>query len=231
MFFLIVQRLAVVLTAALAIATSLPAALAETRYISDEFEVMMRRGPTLQNAITRVLNSGTAVEELERDTDSGYSRVRTSGGAEGYILTRFLMDQPSARSQLAAMRERLDSLRGESGDQGRALDDLRQQDALNRSRIQSLESDNQALQAELAEIRRTAADTLRINTENTSLREKLSAAEINLATLEQENDRLARRREQNWFLIGAAVLALGIILGIVAPRLSSSRRNRYGGGL
>ena len=191
----------------------------------------MRRGPTLQNAIVRVLTSGTAVEEVERDEESGYSRIRTSGGAEGYVLTRFLMAEPSARSQLAALRERLTALRDQSGGQGRELDDLRQQSAAQKRTIEALEAEKSRLETELAQIRRTAADTLRINADNTSLRESLSAAEINLATLEQENDRLARRREQNWFLIGAAVLALGIILGIIAPRLSSARRNRYGGGL
>ncbi|MEM8984653.1 MAG: TIGR04211 family SH3 domain-containing protein [Pseudomonadota bacterium] len=207
------------------------ATLAETRYVTDDFEVMMRRGPTLQNAITRVLTSGTAVEELERDEETGYSRVRTSGGTEGYVLTRFLMSEPAAREQLATLRARVESLRGQSGDQGRQLDDLKQQDTANRQQIQRLEAENGELQRELAEIRRVSAETLRINSENTRLRESLSEADISLATLEQENDRLARRREQNWFLIGAAVLALGIILGIVAPRLSGSRRNRYGSSL
>ncbi|MEL7538971.1 MAG: TIGR04211 family SH3 domain-containing protein [Pseudomonadota bacterium] len=224
-------RCAVVAVLALVGLLVAPMASAETRYVTDEFEVTMRRGPSLQNAITRMLTSGTAVEELERDTESGYSHVRTAGGTEGYVLTRFLMTEPDARSQLAALRERVASLRNQSGDQGRELDDLRQQNASNRQRIQTLESEKKQLEAELADIRRTAAETLRINAENKTLRENLSEAEINLATLEQENDRLVRRREQNWFLIGAAVLALGIILGIIAPRLSSSRRNRYGSSL
>ncbi|MEM1263329.1 MAG: TIGR04211 family SH3 domain-containing protein [Pseudomonadota bacterium] len=206
-------------------------AFAQTRYVTDDFEVMMRRGPTLQNAITRVLTSGTAVEELERDEETGYSHVRTSGGTEGYVLTRFLMNEPAAREQLAALTARVEALRGQSGDQGRELDDLKQQEAANRQQIRRLETENADLKRELAEIRRVSAETLRINAENTRLRESLSEADISLATLEQENDRLARRREQNWFLIGAAVLALGIILGIIAPRLGASRRNRYGSSL
>ncbi len=204
---------------------------AQTRYVTDQFEVMMRRGPALQNAITRVLTSGTAIEVLETDAESGYSKIRTSGGTEGYVLTRYLMSEPSAREQLASLRSRVESLRSESGDQGKALDDLRQQDAARRARIQEVETLNKRLEAELAEIKRTAANTLRINAENKTLRENLSEAEINLATLEQENDRLARRREQNWFLVGAAVLALGMILGLIAPRLSNARRNRYGSSL
>ncbi|MEO1203364.1 MAG: TIGR04211 family SH3 domain-containing protein [Pseudomonadota bacterium] len=207
------------------------AATAQTRYVTDEFEITLRRGPSTQNAITRMLQSGTALEVLEVDTDNGYTRVRTAGGTEGWVLTRYLQNEQSARDRLAAMQQRLEALRGESGSQGRILDDLRQQNATNEGRIRTLESENKRLEAELAEIRRTAANAISINEQNRVLREDLSQANIKVSTLEQENDRLVRRRDQNWFLIGAAVLVIGIILGLVLPRIPRSRRNRWSDSL
>lgn len=201
--------------------------IAQTVYISDEFEVMLRRGPSIKNAIIRVLESGDQLEALEVDSDAGYTRVRTPGGTEGWVLTRYLMDNADARSQLAALRTRVASLRDESGDQGKALDDFRQRDAANKQRIAELESEGKQLAADLADIRRTASDVLRINNENKQLRETLSDAEIKINTLEQENDRLASRSQQNWFLIGAAVLSVGILLGLVLPRIPRHRRGRY----
>ena len=206
-------------------------AAAETRYVTDQFEITMRRGPSTQNAITRMLSSGTALEVLEVDRDNGYTRVRTGGGTEGWVLSRYLMPEAAARDQLAALRERLNAIRSQSGDQGRMLDDLRQADEQNKSTIRSLESDKKQLEAELSQIRRTASNVLEINEENKLLREDLSRANIELSTLKQENDRLVRRRDQNWFLIGAAVLTVGIILGLVLPRIPRHRRNRWSDSL
>ena len=218
--------------ACLLLAALLPQlATAETRYVTDQFEITMRRGPSTQNAITRMLSSGTALEVLEVDRDNGYTRVRTAGGTEGWVLSRYLMPEAAARDQLASMRERLEAIRSQSGDQGRLLDDLRQADEQNKSTIRSLESDKKQLEAELSQIRRTAANVLEINEENKLLREDLSRANIELSTLKQENDRLVRRRDQNWFLIGAAVLTVGIILGLVLPRIPRHRRNRWSDSL
>ncbi len=207
--------------------TDVPVANAQSRYVTDQFEVMMRRGPSIQNAIVRQLPSGTALELLETDSASGYSKVRTQGGAEGWVLTRQLMNDPAARDQIVRLQQRLNALRSQSGDQGKALDDTRQREEQLKGTVRSLESGTKRLEAELSEIKRTAANVLRINEENKTLRENLSQAEIKLSTLEQENDRLVSRREQNWFLIGAAVLIIGIILGLVIPRIPRHRRGRY----
>lgn len=204
---------------------------AETRYVTDEFEITMRRGPSTQNAIRRMLASGTALDVVEVNAEEGYSRVRTPGGTEGWVLSRYLMREPAAREQLAALQQRLQALRNESGDQGKLLDDLRQEDEKNKGTIRNLESENKRLAAELGDIKRTAADVLSINENNRTLREDLSQANIRLSTLVQENDRLVRRRDQNWFLIGAAVLSVGIILGLVLPRIPRHRRNRWSDSL
>ena len=71
--------------------------LAETKYVSDEFEIMLRRGQTVQHEIIRQLTSGTPVGVFE--SNPKYSLVRTSSGTEGWVLTRYLMDQPAGRER------------------------------------------------------------------------------------------------------------------------------------
>ena len=90
------------LTAIFAIVLFAGTASAQTVWVSDEFEITLRTGPSTSNAIERMLSSGTQLEVLERDDESGYSRVRTRAGTEGWVLTRYLMSEPSAREQLAA---------------------------------------------------------------------------------------------------------------------------------
>ena len=57
--------------------------LAETKYVSDEFEIMLRRGQTVQHDFIRQLKSGTPVKVLE--SNAKYSLVRTNSGAEGWV--------------------------------------------------------------------------------------------------------------------------------------------------
>ncbi len=200
---------------------------AQTRYVTDQFEITLRTGPSTSNQIVRMLPSGTRLETIEVDADAGWSRVRTSGGTEGWVLTRYLMAEPSARDQLASMRERLETMRGESGSLGARVDDLSQANQEAQSRIRTLESENKRLEAELAEIRRTASNVLAIDAENSALREQLSTAEVQIAALQQENGELSSRRNRDWFIAGAAVLLAGVLLGIILPRIRWRKRSRW----
>ena len=78
-------------------------ALAQSAWVSDEFEVTLRTGPSTSNAIQLMVGSGTELEILEQDEEAGYARVRTNGGTEGWVLSRYLMTEPSAREQLATV--------------------------------------------------------------------------------------------------------------------------------
>jgi len=202
-------------------------AAAESMWISDQFEVMLRTGPSTSNAIERMLPSGTALEVVERDDEAGYSRVRTAAGTEGWVLTRYLINEPSAREQLATLTGRLTNATAEGSTLTSQLDAVQgEYDAASRQ-ISSLETDKRRLGEELAEIKRTSANVLSINNQNKELREQLANAEIQAATLEQQNRELTGQTTRYWFMTGALVLVVGMVLGIWLPRIRWQRRSRY----
>ncbi len=200
---------------------------AESVWVSDQFEVMLRTGPSTSNAIERMLPSGTRLEVLERDTETGYSRVRTSGGTEGWVLTRYLMNEPSAREQLQTLTQRLTSANQEGTSLSTQLLAVQGEYDAAKRRIESLETDREALATELDEIKRTAADVLAINNQNQELREQLAAAELQVATLQQQYRELSRQATRYWFMSGGLVLLVGIVLGVWLPRIRWQRRSRY----
>ena len=200
---------------------------AEPGWISDQFEVMLRTGPSTGNAIERMLPSGTALEVIERDDESGYSRVRTAAGTEGWVLTRYLMGEPSAREQLTTLTGRLTNANAEGSTLTSQLGAIKDEYDSAKRQIASLEREKQQLENELAEIKRTAANVLAINTQNQELREQLTSAEIAAATLEQQNRELSVQTTRYWFMTGALVLVVGMILGIWLPRIRWQRRSRY----
>jgi SH3 domain protein len=200
---------------------------AQSVWVSDQFEVMLRSGPSTNNAIERMLPSGTALEVLEQDGESGYSRVRTAAGTEGWVLTRYLMGEASAREQLNALTRRLTSANSEGSSLTSQLDAVQgEYDSASRQ-IASLEGENTSLEKELAEIKRTAANVLSIDNQNRELHEQLASSEIQVATLEQHNRELTSQSTRYWFMAGALVLVIGVILGIWLPRVRWQRRSRY----
>ena len=209
--------------------SSLPCAYAgaQSVWVSDQFEVMLRTGPSTNNAIERMLPSGTALEVLERDDEAGYARVRTAAGTEGWVLTRYLMNEASAREQLEALTSRLTNADAQGSSLTSQLDAVKGEYDTASRRIAGLEGEKSRLEDELAEIKRTAANVLAINDQNKQLRDQLANAEIQAATLEQQNRELTGQTTRYWFMTGALVLVVGMILGIWLPRIRWQRKSRY----
>lgn len=200
---------------------------AEPVWVSDQFEIMLRTGPSTSNAIELMLGSGTRLEVLERDPESGYSRVRTAGGTEGWVLSRYLMGEPAAREQLERLTSDLTDANARGSSMGTQLNAIKSEYDNAMQRIATLESEKEQLQAELDEIERTAANVLSIDNQNKNLRQQLTDAEITVDILEQENEELSGQRTRNWFITGALVLFAGILLGLIVPRMKWQRRSRY----
>ena len=202
-------------------------ALAQSAWVTDQFEITLRSGPSTSNAIQLMVSSGTRLEVIERDADSGYTHVRTQGGTEGWVLTRYLMNEASAREQLETLTGQLTNATSRGSSLNSQLAAIKgQYDSANRQ-ISTLEREKASVEKELAEIKRTAANVLTINDQNKSLMDELAAAQIRADTLEQENRVLASQTTRYWFMAGGLVLLVGVALGIWLPRIRWQRRSRY----
>ena len=203
------------------------AAFGESVWVSDQFEIMLRTGPSTNNAIQAMIASGAELEILERDVENGYSRVMTGGGTEGWVLSRYLMTEPGARQQLETLTAQLTNANAEGTSMGSQLGAIRAEyDAATR-RIGELERANSDLQSEIDKVRRTAANTLAIDSQNKNLQQQLTDAEIRVNMLEQENDDLGSQTTRNWFIAGALVLIGGVLLGLILPRMKLPKRSGY----
>lgn len=202
-------------------------AFGESVWVSDQFEVMLRTGPSTNNAIQLMVSSGSELEILEEDAESGYSRVMTGGGTEGWVLSRYLMREPGAREQLIALTQQLTSANAEGSSMGSQLGAIRGEYDAAQRRISELEGENSDLQGEIAEIRRTAANTLAIDSQNKDLQQQLTDAEIQVNILEQENDELSGQSTRNWVITGALIMFAGVLVGLILPRMKWQKRSRY----
>ena len=202
-------------------------AFAETRYVSDRLEIQMRTGKGTQFRILRMLPSGTPLEVLEVDQENGYSRVRAPGGVEGWVLNRYLMKGQAARDRLADAEKRLAEFELENRKLKTSFGDLKQEKSQADDKRGALDKENRKLTQELEEIRRTASSALAIDTENKDLKGRIVAYERQLQTLQQENEGLKDRTARDWFMVGAGVIILGMIIGLIIPRIRWRKKSSW----
>jgi SH3 domain protein len=202
-------------------------AMAETLYVSDRLEIQMRTGKGTQFRILRMLPSGTALEILEVDQEDGYSRVRTPSGVEGWVLSRFLMQGRAARDQLADAEKKLARLELENRKLTGSLEDLQKTKGSIDTEREQLVKENRKLSQELEEIRRAASSALAIDAENKELKSRIVAYERQAQSLQQENEGLKDRTARDWFMVGAGVLILGMIIGLIIPRIRWRKKSSW----
>jgi len=203
------------------------AAHGQTRYVSDKLSVELRRGPSTEYLILRNLDSGAAVEVLEQNGE-GYSRVRVADqGTEGWVLTRFLSTETSARDRLAVAERSLSNSRGRVTELEQQAAALTSDLSKTKTELEQARANHGQVSQELSSIKTAAANVVEIRDQNESLRQKLIDRERQVEQLTAENAALSGRSSQNWFIVGAGVLFGGIVIGLIAPSLRKKRRSDW----
>jgi SH3 domain protein len=210
-----------------ALACLLCAALAhaETRYITDKLSVELRRGPGNEYKITRNLEAGLSVEVVEQTPD-GYSRVHV-GETEGWVLTQFLTTERSARDRLAAAERAASDAKARSTDLERQVAELTAKLGDTKTELDHTRENHDKVSRDLSNIKTAAANVVDIQQQNESLRQKMIDRDRQVEELTAANGELSGRSRQNWFIVGAAVLFGGIVIGLIAPTLRRKRRSDW----
>ena len=210
-------------TLLLCLLVAAPATAADTRYVTDELEVPVRSGKTVEHKILRMLPAGTALEVLEVDPE-GHSRVRTAKGLEGWVLSRYLSEQPSARERLgalesenAALREQHRQVSEDLAAAGREGQDLHRANT-------ALREENTTLRRDVEALRRAAARPVEVAEENERLRRELAETAAAFEEARSKAELLADPGYRQWFTTGGAVALAGLLLGLILPRIVVRRR-------
>lgn len=187
---------------------------AATVYVSDQFTVPLRRGPSnTHKIITAGLSSGTALEVLGEDTAAGFTQVRTPNGTEGWVPTQYLSDQPVARAQLAAAARRIESLEQQLKTLRDTYQETRGARTQSEGRASDLGKQTEKLQAELAEVRRISATSIANYEENKQLKASNQALQTQVTELTARVRDLDRNVVLRWLLAGGGLVLLGLVLG------------------
>jgi len=197
-----------------------------TTYVSDKLEVPLRIGPGSRYKIVSMLRSGQMVNVVSEK--EGWSNVRSvdgSGDKEGWILSRYLMNREpweryvkALETENAKLRETVSPMEG----------DLREMKTRNVDLAMTLKEKTKELETlkeSYESLRKGASDVLELRKRFEKTRSDLARIEAELAQTSKENELLRSSHRNRWFLAGALVLLLGLLIGMIIGRRDKKKRS------
>ena len=180
--------------------------IAVTKYVSDEFEIMLRTGQSTKHEIRRQIKSGTPLVVLKES--DGYTNVRMPNGVEGWVLSRYLMNQPSGRDRLAALEKRHEKLKTKFD--------------------QAVAEEKAAMGKEIKRLKAIAKRPLELQRENDQLKAQLAQENDRYDKLAVESEVLkSPMKDRRWFVSGAVVVICSMIFGIILTRIPWQRKKKW----
>ncbi|MBU1139665.1 MAG: TIGR04211 family SH3 domain-containing protein [Proteobacteria bacterium] len=194
---------------------------AKALYVKPSSEVVVRRGQGNEYKIIAMVNDGASVEFLEED--ESYAKVRLADGKEGWMLKRFLSEDPPLEEVVTALRTEKEEMKQKTNELMQKLEEVSstlartetERDSILTERNQ-LMTQHHALQRDTANVVQTKTDLVKTAKENALLVTELNA-------VKQENNSLKKNNAIKWFLAGGGVLLIGILFGKVSGQ---SRRKK-----
>lgn len=179
---------------------------AADKYVTENVDIYLRRGPGSQYAYTNAVKAGEKVAELEKSADGKYTRIQLPNGSSAWIESNKLKDQPSLKvlvptleSKLAEYKDKVDN--AEQYKQN-AINDYSEKLKQAEQTIESLQARNKELE--------------QIN----------KSQETKLESMLNQVDDKRRDLIITWFTYGGLVAGGGFLLGLILPAIMPGRRKK-----
>ena len=181
-------------------------ATAVDKYVTENVDIYLRRGPGSQYAYSNAVKAGQKVIELEKSADGKYTRIQLSNGSSAWIESNKLKDQPSFKelvplleAQLAEYKDKVDNA---EKNQQNAIRDYAE-------KLQKAEQSIESLQAK-----------------NNELEQLNKQQEMKLESMLNQVDDKRRDLIVTWFTYGGLVAGGGFLLGLILPAIMPGRRKK-----
>jgi len=192
---------------------------AEVVYVRDVIYVPLREGQSSEDRVLHNgLRSGTRLERLTKNTETGNSLVRTKNGMEGWIPNQYLIRQPIAADLLNEAKQRLKVINQEYELALLRIEELEDILTQKNLREKALNARNLEISGELETNTQLSAKATEIDEGNSQL---LIEQESQIANLGASNSAfrvLQDESKQLWFLYGAGSVALSMLIGFWVAR-------------
>ena len=185
-------------------------------YVSDILKLTLRTGPSIENKIIAVIESGQVMEVIKSGDE--WSQVQLPNGKEGWVLSRYLTTNETNNIKLQRLEAKHKNLMIQAAELLEENNRLKAENKkfstefkTNQKQLAKTQSDYEALKAEAAEFL-----TLKTNYERAA--SELTEQTAKAKQLEEELSSLEMNTYIKWFLAGSGVLIVGFLIGFSTKR-------------
>jgi SH3 domain protein len=202
-----------------------PVSKAQTVYVSEECEIVIRSGPAADRRIISLVKSGKPMEILEKGEE--WSMVRIPDGKEGWVLNRyFTTSQPSAMV-LERVRKDYDALAAKYKDLKERFDQVDAQKKATDVDLSQKRRNVDELKAAYETLKKESSGFLELKQRHEETTAELETEKARSAKLDEENLEMKRNRIIQWVLTGGGIMLVGFLIGLFSSNRRKQRSSLY----
>lgn len=212
---------------------------ADTRYVTDQLVISVRDGQNPSDIVLGYIKTATPVDVIEEIGD--YSRIKTEGGLEGWVLTKYIVsEKPKAliiedlKNEIQKLNEKFESSIDKKGADSKKLletkkmyeekiGELEQEVNINQRFTAKAKSDLIQLDNKYKNLLTHSQKTEELIREAEQLKRLNTHLNTEIKSLKQQNKIPLKSKGLQSFVAGAGVLLLGYLLGASAKKKKRSR--------
>ena len=193
-------------------------AFSQSIYVTDNVKAMFRTGPGNDHKIMTTVSSGEKLTVVE--TQEKWTHVKRTNGEEGWVLNQWLSEDvpknirlsrlEKKHGKLLAKYEKFKTANAESEDENKSL----------KSTLAITKKNERDSRNAYENLKKASANYLKLEADYKAAKEKLEKVANEADLLDDQ----LTQKTITWFLSGAGVLFLGLILGFNSKR---QRRSSY----
>ena len=209
----------------IALLLAFPVAAQQTMYVDDELIIQLRTGQGNQYRILKGLKSGTPLKVLEHNEETGFTKVETRDGVQGWVTSHYLSPEPIAKDLLQKARAELQQARESLTETRSELQDIRtERDRLDATN-EELSNQVASLSEELKKVKSISSNALTLDQRNRELQQTIQELRNEVELLTAENQRLEDKKRSNFLLMGGGLVLLGVLIAVIVPWLKPSKKH------
>ncbi|MBI0037122.1 TIGR04211 family SH3 domain-containing protein [Gilliamella sp. B14384H2] len=176
------------------------------KYVTENVDIYLRRGPGSQYAYSNAVKAGQKVIELEKSADGKYTRIQLPSGNSAWIESNKLKDQPSFKELVPSLEAQL---------------------AEYKDKVDNAEKNQQNAIRDYAEKLQKAEQTIEsLQAKNNELEQLNKQQDMKLESMLNQVDDKRRDLIVTWFTYGGLVAGGGFLLGLILPAIMPGRRKK-----
>ena len=188
----------------------------ETMYVSDVLKLTLRTGPSIENKIISVIESGQMMEVIKFGDE--WSQVQLPNGKEGWVLSRYLTTNETHNIKLERLEAKHKNLMIQAAELMEENNRLKTENTRLSTEFKAGQKEWAKTQSDYEALKAEAAEFLTLKANYKRAASQLAEQTAKAKQLEEELSSLEMSTYIKWFLAGSGVLIVGFLIGFSTKR-------------